>query len=102
MAVELSTTTFVAGAEPKWTAAPVANPVLEMVMEVPPAVEPVGGDTAVTVGVHRTDASWLRVSISVTAVTTVQPSIVFGFRFALCIGYREGGAVWRVPLQSLV
>ena len=52
MVVLLVTTTFMAGFLPNITVAPdgkVASPV--MVTEVPPAVDPVFGDTPVTVGV---------------------------------------------------
>jgi hypothetical protein len=49
--VLLTTTTFVAAAVPKVTVAPAAKFVPVIVTAVPPAVVPVFGDTAFTVGV---------------------------------------------------
>jgi hypothetical protein len=51
MDVALATTTLVAAVEPNFTVAPAAKFVPAMVTAVPPAVEPVFGDTLVTVGV---------------------------------------------------
>ena len=48
--VALTTTTLVAAAVPNVTVAPAAKLVPVMVTAVPPAVEPVFGDTVVTVG----------------------------------------------------
>ena len=48
------TLTFVAGTLPNLTVAPVAKLVPEIVTAVPPNVEPLVGDTAVTVGVGAT------------------------------------------------
>jgi hypothetical protein len=49
--VALTTTTPVAAAAPNVTVAPVAKLVPVMVTAVPPAVDPVFGDTLVTVGI---------------------------------------------------
>lgn len=51
MLVLLTTTTFVAAVPPNVTVAPVAKLVPEIVTAVPPAVDPLLGDTLVTVGV---------------------------------------------------
>ena len=48
--VELTNTTLVAAESPTVTVAPVTNPVPVIVTAAPPAVEPVTGDTDVTVG----------------------------------------------------
>jgi hypothetical protein len=48
--VPLSTTTLVAAAPPTVTVAPVAKFVPVIVTAVPPAVDPLFGETAVTVG----------------------------------------------------
>jgi hypothetical protein len=48
------TTTFVAAAEPNVTVAPVAKFVPVIVTAVPPAVEPLFGETLLTVGVGAT------------------------------------------------
>jgi hypothetical protein len=48
--VALTTTTLVAAAAPNVTVAPVAKFVPVIVTAVPPAVEPLFGDTLVTVG----------------------------------------------------
>ena len=50
MDVLLTTTTLVAAVVPNFTVAPVAKLVPVIVTAVPPAVEPVFGDTLVTVG----------------------------------------------------
>ena len=50
MVVLLTTVTFVAAAEPKLTVAPEAKLVPVIVTEVPPAIGPLFGATAVTVG----------------------------------------------------
>jgi hypothetical protein len=55
MDVLLPTTTSVAAVPPKVTLAPVAKFVPVMVTAVPPAVEPLFGDTLVTVGVGVVD-----------------------------------------------
>ncbi len=49
--VLLTTTTFVAAVAPNFTVAPVAKFVPVIVTAVPPAVNPVFGDTLVTVGI---------------------------------------------------
>ena len=51
--VLLATTTFVAAVPPNVTVAPVAKFVPVIVTDVPPAVEPLFGDTPVTVGGAR-------------------------------------------------
>ena len=48
--VPLTTTTFVAAADPNVTAAPEMKFVPVIVTPVPPAVDPLFGDTALTVG----------------------------------------------------
>ena len=48
--VELTNTTLVAAEPPTVTVAPDTNPVPVIVTAVPPAVEPLTGDTEVTVG----------------------------------------------------
>ena len=48
--VPLTTTTFVAAAPPNVTVAPVAKFVPVIVTAVPPAVDPLFGDTPLTVG----------------------------------------------------
>ena len=48
--VALTTTTMVATAVPKFTVAPVAKFVPVIVTDVPPAVGPLFGETALTVG----------------------------------------------------
>ena len=48
--VLLATVTFVAAVPPKLTVAPARKPVPVMVTAVPPAVEPLVGEIALTVG----------------------------------------------------
>jgi len=50
ISVALTTTTLVAAAAPKVTVAPVAKFVPVIVTAVPPAVDPLFGDTLLTVG----------------------------------------------------
>jgi hypothetical protein len=51
--VPLTTTTFVADAAPKVTPAPAAKFVPVIVTAVPPAVDPLAGETLLTVGGFR-------------------------------------------------
>jgi hypothetical protein len=74
--VLLTTTTLVAAAAPKVTVAPEAKFVPVIVTDVPPAVEPLFGDTPVTVGgatyvnpLARLPIWPLRVTVTVTAPT---------------------------------
>jgi hypothetical protein len=62
--VPLTTTTFVAAALPNVTVAPAAKFVPAIVTAVPPAVEPVFGDTLATVGVGPDTAENVTICIT--------------------------------------
>jgi hypothetical protein len=87
MLVPLTTVTFVAAALPNVTVAPVAKFVPVIVTAVPPAVDPLVGETLLTVGATAYVNPLLRLPLSplTVTVTVTAPALPAGVVHVICV-----------------